>query len=363
MKPILLTLKAQLRYTVVVFWGIVFPVFLYFVFIVLLGPQGGTRELLVYVYNKSSDVGQFLGDVLKGINAEVVYVGDVGDPRDFVLNKTFSLRRAVALINVEEGNLTCLFSYHCKLVVEVYSTYEVMGGFIAGVVEGALYSLLMPRLLAESVNVTTINLSGSQIFEVQREVGALRLTLSLSVYAVAVALSIFAMWRYVGFDKRSFLLAVSKWKFFTYLLIAALLFNLIEVLVLAAVAKFTGLPMLWILSPYFWIAFLINFVFASGIAILIDAFATRRGEVIYGGAGVVVFLPLVFLTGYYLPAELFPKEVLAVVSYLPTFGTRVFAEGAAIHGLVVWSNLALPVAVSIPVFALAVALHPIIRRV
>lgn len=363
MKPIILILKAQFRYVMLVFWGFVLPILLFLVLVILFVPGGGSGELFVYMYNKSSDIGQFLGEVLKSINATVVYVDEVGDPKRFVLNETYKMGKAVALVYVREGDLQCIMTPHCAADVEIYSTYEVFGIVLAEAVEGALYSLIMPRDLTSRVNLEFFNLGGAQQFALlDRETKSLRLALSLSIYAVTVALSILAMLRYAGFDRRSYLSALSKWQFFIYILIAAILFNLVEAMVLLAVSKLSGLPTYWAISPYFWIAYMINFVFAVGAGILIDAIAVRRGEVISGYGSLVVFLPLVFLTGYYVPPELLSREAIETVSILPTFGTRVFAEGAVLHDLVIWEKLALPTAASAAVFVSAVALQPIIRK-
>jgi len=340
---IVASLKILHRDVMALFWAFLFPILLFAFFSSLSG--GGEPTIYIYIKNGTNNIlNSIIVSALKSNNTIIEYI-NTDNPKSYLLNTTYIRGRLGVLIAI--GNST----------VEIYST-SALGPIVAGTVKGALSPPVKPL-----ANVTYVDLGAGDILRVENEVLLVRLALSLALFNIAILTGLLASFIITGYAKRLFLSPTGKISVLLQLTTATIIYSLESVVVLFLVAEFMGYSAATLLSPAFYPAFFINAAFSAGLTLLISALDVKFGSSrMQAPASIPIFLFFAFLSGYYTPAEFLTGTMADLAKSLPPYYTRMFVEGAVLHGIYQWSLLYQPAAVAVALLVIGLYIHPLVKR-
>ncbi|AFA40711.1 ABC-2 type transporter [Pyrobaculum oguniense TE7] len=414
----ILFLKDALRDRVSLFWGVAFPVFLMVVFGLIWGGGGGEVKIPVYIYDVGGQMGRSLAEALNSA-FDVKLVESISDPETFVVKKTAEERRPVTLVVVNRsvtvyststiwGNIV-----HGYLRGVAYDRY-LRGGFSAPYAEvpnatrpesvqitGIAMvnftnstSLELPLSVAvrfnnktgievvlQNLNITMhVNESGavwgggawpSQAVDL-KIVGSDGGSLSLGALRVATALVLVVAMQAgvvgtaatltslitLGLNKRAALSRIRKYKVAAAATVSNFLFSLIGATAVIVVATFFRVDGLRLAATWqLWASYLLNFLFFAGIGLLMtNAVVFRKvrpASVV--NAATALFLLFAFTTGYFMPLEILPRDLLNFALAMPTSYTMSFALAALQGGSPPLAMLAYPAAATAVAYAVGLA--------
>jgi hypothetical protein len=248
--------KAAIRNRTNFFWTFIFPILLLLVFGVLF--TGHSESIVVYVANSSAS--KWIEDVLTNLNVTVKVIEGVKDPVAFL--KTLAAMGESATY-IEVTNNT----------IKIYST-STFGPMIEGALYGGLYAYALYAYVGRvqlPYNISFISLTSANLFKMTGELISLRLALTLGLWTIAeVMVAIYAL-SVTGTMKMLYLSPHNKYKILLSVVLATWLIDVLSTFALAAVSQIFGMSAYYIFNPAFWLAYIFNSLFASGLGLLISA--------------------------------------------------------------------------------------------
>jgi len=347
MNSVVLFTKALIRRREIVFWMLAFPIFLLLIYGSIYGGDGEEQKIPVYVYmNTSSPV----REVVTALNGtfELVQVQQIGDPVGFVLNETLRERRPATLVVVESSK------------VRIYSASPMWGQIVGGAVEGALYAMLYPHL-SLPINVT-LEIVGTNTTKAG-SLGPARLaTMLMLVQAIGNGITgvagIIAGLVASGYHKKVVLYKASRIKAALNVVASALVFSIISSFALLIVGDVVYKTGRIIANPHVWAAYLLNFFTFASVGLLLSNIMTqgRAAPQAIITISVMIFLTFAFISGYFIPLEVMPREMAQIALALPTSYTASYAYVAALGGTPTPDVLMYPIAATAALFTLGLLL-------
>jgi len=347
MSSVVLFTKALIRRREMVFWMLAFPIFLLLIYGSIYGGGGEEQKIPVYVYmNTSSPV----REVVTALNGtfELVQVRQIGDPVRFVLNETLRERRPATLVVVESSK------------VRIYSASPMWGQIVGGAVEGALYAMLYPHL-SLPINVT-LEIVGANATKAS-SLGLARLaTMLMLVQAIGNGITgvagIIAGLVASGYHKKVVLYKASRIKAALDVVASALVFSIISSFALLIVGEVVYKTGRIITNPHVWAAYLLNFFTFASVGLLLSNIMTqgRAAPQAIITISVMIFLTFAFISGYFIPLEVMPREMAQIALALPTSYTASYAYVAALGGAPTPDVLTYPIAATAALFTLGLLL-------
>jgi len=358
MSSVILLTKAYFKDKASVFWQIIFPIFLLLIFGSMYGGGGEEQKIPVYL----SAEGDWK-NALAALNGtfEIRLVQSVGNPVQFVLNKTLETRRPATLVVAKADR------------IDVYSASAIWGKIVSEVVKGVVYNVTYSSLLSKmsirpipaaspstpNVTLTVIGANATNLVSLgpARVTTILMLVQAFSSGITGVAGLIAALVA-AGLHKRIVLFGASRLKTALSVVAAALIFSLASTLALLAVAQAMFKTGYLLLNPYVWIAYFLNFFMFAGVGLLLSNAATqgRAAPRAIIEASVIVYLTFAFISNYFIPLEVMPKEMAQIALALPTSYTASYAYVAALGGAPTPDVLIYPIAATAVLFALGLLL-------
>jgi len=119
-----------------------------------------------------------------------------------------------------------------------------------------------------------------------------------------------------------------------------------------------------ITNPHVWAAYLLNFFAFAGIGLLLSNAVTqgRAAPLTIITASVMIYLTLAFISGYFIPLEIMPREMVQIALALPTSYTASYAYVAALGGTPTPDVLMYPTAATAALFTLGLLLFKPYRK-
>ena len=352
MRLVSLLLRSELREPPVLFWQFAFPIILMTVFGLVYLGGGGEERIRVYGYALDEWGEGVL--VRLGEAFDVTLVANVSDPRAFVAEATARDLKPATLVVVGRDR------------VEVYSASSIWGQVVLGTV---VFEVLDLQGVSLDVNASLTLVEEAESW---LGLGPLRLATVLALVlpiqaGVVGVLAISAVLVYTGVSKRIAMASVSRIK--TGLVVAAAEF----LVLLASLALLLAYS--WVVFEVdvarlvsgwaFWAGFLINYATFAGVGLAMSRLTiyVARNPFVLVNAGVSIFLLVAFLSGYFIPIEVMPRDVAAAAAATPMYRVLAVAYGQALSGVANPVELAYPAGVAVAALLIGLALFELHRRV
>ena len=345
MSSAVLFLKASLRNRSFLFWMVLFPALLMLIFGALYGGGGEEQKAPVFLYARG-ELGDVLREALNG-TFDLRVVEEVRDPTAFVLNATARLRTP-ATLGVVNGT-----------VVAVYSASGIWGPVVRGAVEGALYYAFYPNLnLPVNITLKVLGDGGSSTpLAMGPAIVATVLVLVEAMGAgITGTLGILSSVVSTGLNKRAAISKIGRLRLALAAVAATLLSSFVGIFAILSVAEAVHRVDVFMLVATWqlWASYMLNFLFFAGLALLLtNVVVMRKAEAnTMMLVAVLLYLTFAFLTGYFIPIEVMPRDLANFALSTPTSYTAAFARSAVLGGMPPLDMLYYPATASLAVFLL-----------
>ncbi|MEM1638157.1 MAG: ABC transporter permease [Pyrobaculum sp.] len=339
----------SIRTPAVVFWMVVFPVALALLFGSMYSPHVNVTIPVYLVNNTESPFTAPLARALNSSAFSLKVVGNVSDPKRFVVDKTLG------------GNYVVLVVPGARSI-DIYSSSTVYGGYV----EGFVYSMFARGALPVNVSTVYVGVESNGTAFIQES--PVEVTLSLMLYipisAISLTSGLLDVLAITGVDKRMFLSPMRKTSVLSALFLSVLIFDAVDTLILTAISKMAfGVPVGRLFAPIVLLSFMVNQIFSFSVGVLLHAALSRRESRAHGSqAGVPLFLFFAFTTGYFVPYDVLPDALKAFARTMPTFYTLWTAQNYLAYGAFDAGGLLYAAVVSTALLVLAGLLYPVAKR-
>jgi len=268
----------------------------------------------VYICVSSVEFKKLLTMISKEYNIKNIHILEkcVSDPNKFVLDRTAKIGTPVLLIVVGQDR------------IDIYTTSIEIGSEVKRSLEELLLKIYYPNLRLP-VNVSLHLPPGLSKPEALRQAmyarGIAMFTIIESILCSMLTIQLVSFFPLTGLHKRIAMYRESKRKIALAVsisgLIVAIIFGILLLSESSIILRVD--PRYTILNSSIWLAYILTYIFTTGLGLILITIAVRLGLEPLTVQGVVTLIILFFMfsPGIFIPIEVLPEPITKLVQLIP----------------------------------------------